>query len=335
MTLHAPWPVGVPRPRDYLETADGLHFAVVSSLLEENCALTSLRYVRRGSVLAKLSTGEANAYLQEHRSSYLVRSGLIDAMIHRVPLADVVWTHRPEERLRELQTGGDGDRLERRAMRAVETLVGGGAIAGRIGVGGSLLLGAQHDDSDIDLVVYGRAAFERARQALGTAVRTGRLAPLDQTQWEQAWKRRGSELPLDEYVRAEIRKQTKGLVDGTRVDLTLVVDHEEEVPERGPFRKRGKMALRAEVLDATAAFDHPARYLVRHHQVTQVVSFTPTYAGQAEAGETIEASGWLEEDADGVTRLVVGTSREADGEWIRLVLRGEEPQLREGELRLR
>ena len=68
-----------------------------------------------------------------------------------------------------------------------------------------------------------------------------------------------------------------------------------------------------------AAFDHPARYVVRHADVAEVVSFTPTYAGQAVAGETIEASGWLEVDSVGARRVVVGTSREAGGEWIRVV----------------
>ena len=95
-----------------------------------------------------------------------------------------------------------------------------------------------------------------------------------------------------------MRKRNKALVDGTRVDLSLVVDREEEVPERGPFRKHGMIVVRALVTDATSAFDHPARYRVEHDEVSEVVSFTPTYAGQAMAGEMIEASGWLEEDAD-------------------------------------
>ena len=68
-----------------------------------------------------------------------------------------------------------------------------------------------------------------------------------------------------------------------------------------------------------AAFDHPARYRVRHAAVSEVVSFTPTYAGQAVAGELIEASGWLEDDSAGARRLVVGTSREAGGEYVRSV----------------
>ena len=248
---------------------------------------------------SKLSSEGANSWLGEHRPEYLAHSALIDAMIHRVPLADVVRIHRPDERLAALRVAGATDRLEGLALRAAEALVSEGAPAERLGLGGSLLLGGQHDESDIDLVVYGRAAFGVARRALGAAVLAGRLESLDEAHWEAAWHRRGSDLGLEEYVRAEMRKQNKALVDGTRVDLSLVVDREEEVPERGPFRKHGMIVVRALVTDATSAFDHPARYRVKHDEVSEVVSFTPTYAGQAMTGEMIEARGWLEQDCSG------------------------------------
>ena len=43
------------------------------------------------------------------------------------------------------------------------------------------------------------------------------------------------------------------------------------------------------------------------------------YIGQAKKGEKIEAAGFIEEDKDGVRRLLVGTSREAEEEYIRIV----------------
>ena len=79
--------------------------------------------------------------------------------------------------------------------------------------------------------------------------------------------------------------------------------------------------ITAVVTDDRAAFEHPARFRVDHPGIVEVMSFTPTYAGQAQAGETLEASGWIEEDERGLRRLVVGTSREAAGEWIRTVRR--------------
>lgn len=294
---------------------------MVSSSVDDGHALTSLRYVRRGTVLTKLSTDEANEYLHRHRPAYLAHSSLIDAMIHRVPLGDIARVHRPDERLSELRAEGAGDDIEARVLRADRALVACGADGERLGLGGSLLLGAQHPGSDIDLVVYGRQAFEAGREALRAGIEAGQLGTLDDEQWKEAWSRRASDLTLQEYVGAEKRKLNKALVDGTRVDLTLVVAFDEEIPERGPFRKLQRLAITADVTDARAAFDHPARYQVRHSEVSEVVSFTPTYAGQALAGETIAAAGWLEEDAVGRRRLVVGTSREARGEYIKRVRR--------------
>jgi len=54
---------------------------------------------------------------------------------------------------------------------------------------------------------------------------------------------------------------------------------------------------------------------VDHETVSRVISFTHTYSGQALAGETIEAAGVLEEHGD-TQWLIVGTTREAKGEYI-------------------
>ena len=313
------WPPSVPRPRDYVETTDGLRFAVVSSTVDEGHALTSLRYRRTGGGLSKLGTAEAQAWLETNRPGYLVRSALVDALVHRVPLADVVHVHRPDERLALLLASGASDRLEEVALQAVHALGAYGADVRRMGLGGSLLLGAHGPASDIDLVVYGREAFHAARAALGAAIAAGALGGLGEADWREAWERRGSDLSLEEYIDAERRKQNKAVVQGTRLDLSLVADFAEEVPEYGPHRKLAQYEVRAAVIDASTAFDHPARYRVRHPDISEVVSYTPTYAGQALEGEVIEARGWLEEDARDARRLLVGTSREAGGEWIRKV----------------
>jgi len=60
--------------------------------------------------------------------------------------------------------------------------------------------------------------------------------------------------------------------------------------------------------------------------VSEILCYTHTYAGQALAGEVVEARGMME-DVRGQKRLVVGTSREPVGEWMRsLNLLGRVPQ---------
>ena len=102
------------------------------------------------------------------------------------------------------------------------------------------------------------------------------------------------------------------------------LDTEEAAPAPRPFDK----PIECTVSDALEAFDNPSRYLVEDVRVlegpgveiTEVVSFTHTYAGQAREGERILARGKLERFTgrnDGY-RVVVGTSREAEDEFIKL-----------------
>lgn len=67
--------------------------------------------------------------------------------------------------------------------------------------------------------------------------------------------------------------------------------------------------------DASLSFDNPAVYAVDHEEISKVLSFTHTYSGQALKGEVIEATGVVEEHGD-TKWLIVGTTREAKGEYI-------------------
>jgi predicted nucleotidyltransferase len=77
----------------------------------------------------------------------------------------------------------------------------------------------------------------------------------------------------------------------------------------------GKRKIEAVVTDASLSFDNPAVYEVDHDLITRVLCFTHTYSGQARSGEVIEACGVCEEHG-GEYWLIVGTTREARGEYI-------------------
>ena len=230
---------------------------------------------------------------------------------------DPIHIIRPESRLSELRRDGATSVIAGRAVRAA-ALLSERAPAERLGVTGSILLGAEADDSDIDVVCYGRTTFAAARAALAGALTDGRLVALSSDDWRVAWQRRAPDLSLNEYMRHELRKGTKALLEGTRIDLSLLQDPDEGASEVGPFRKLSRLQLISDVTDATAAFDYPARLGIDHPEIPEIVIYTATYFGQALVGETVEASGWLEEDGLGRRRLLVGTSRGAKGEWVRV-----------------
>ncbi len=297
------------RLRDFVEDRDGWLYAVAAYDNQERVGCV-LRYVpdpagdriRRASGVRyrKLDFAEAFARVAAEKPAYL-------DLLCRVPLDEIAAVHRPEavfpsvlardERVRRL---ADALRLE----------------PGTAGCTGSLLVGLEGPGSDIDLVVYGEA-FDRARARLPEAIREGLVDDLSEDLWQRVYAKRRPELSYEEFRRHEGRKWNRGQVGGTYFDILFSRDHAAIDPApvpKGPVL--GTRRVEATVTDASLAYDVPAVYEVDHSDVSRVLSFTHTYSGQALEGEVIEAAGVLE--AHGNERwLVVGTSREPVGEYIR------------------
>lgn len=308
--------------RDFVETAEGLLLAVVAHGLEEGRVLCWLRYLRRASRVHKLTAADARELLRTDYPSLLYRSAQRDVVVHAVPRADVTGHYRPVERLAEILRRPTAGGLEQQLLQLVRIIAAEPGDVAEWGVTGSLLIGAQHPQSDIDLVCYARPVFHAARRRLRAATRAGLLEELSDRLWREAYARRGCALSYEEYCWHERRKDNKFSIAGTKVDVSLIA----HLPPAAasPGHKRARVTLRATVTDDTYAFDSPACYSVDHARVSEIVCPTPTYVGQARRGEMVEAAGWVEETARGSHRLVIGTSREAPGEYLR-VLRGGPP----------
>jgi HAD superfamily hydrolase (TIGR01509 family) len=304
------------QPRDFIETSDDLIFAVVDARIEQGRVLSFLRYRREGGRVVKQGTEKANAWLAGHHADLLFDSPRLAARLHGVPVDRIARHYRPRQRAAELAVMAAPDSIEAKAQRCLAIFQAGGIPLTTIGITGSLLIGAQHPASDLDFVIYDRDAFHRARDVVRDAIVARDLAELAADDWREAYDRRGCDLGFDDYLWHERRKLNKGLCDGTKFDITLVADAAES--PSAPVRKLGCLSLTAEVTDASQAFDFPARYRLAHPEIGEVLSFSHTYAGQALAGEWVEMSGQLEQTDDGVRRIIVGSTREAPGEFIKV-----------------
>lgn len=305
-----------PLPRDFLETPEGLLFAVVAAGWEQDRALCFLRYRREGQAWRKLATDAANALLNDAYPQYLHYSAARDAHLHGVPMHCVSVHHQPRQRLMQLLRDGGRDAVEDKLCRLLALLAATGIDLSHVGVTGSLLIGAGRPDSDFDLVIYGRAAFFQVRVAVMALLQSGRLSPLDETLWRDAFQRRHGALDFADFLRHERRKFNKAAFEGTKFDITLTPETLEPAQS---YRKLGHTVIAARVVDADRAFDHPACYGLDHPDISEALSYTHTYAGQARPGEAVEIAGLLEQSEDQRLRIVVGSSREAPGEFIRVL----------------
>ncbi|MEJ2454811.1 MAG: hypothetical protein P8103_11730 [Candidatus Thiodiazotropha sp.] len=306
------------QPKDFIETAEGLIFAVVTEEPEEQRILAFLRYRKTESGYRKLSTREANDLLKTRHSDYLYFSKTRDVTLHGVHRDRIVRHHQPRKRLQEIRGRAPIDAIEEKLQRLTNLFEAQGLDLRQMGVTGSLLIGAHKPDSDIDLVLYRREAFFETREIIKRLLADQLLEPLDESLWQDAYARRGCTLSYEEYRWHEQRKYNKAAIGQTKFDISLLTP-ERRQNDRLSYKKRGRLCLRTTIANDEHRFDYPIRYQLDHPSIHEAISYTATYAGQALQGEHVEIQGQLEVSSAGRLRLVIGTDRESPNEYIKVI----------------
>lgn len=303
--------------KDFIETEQGLLFAVVADGQEQDRILCFLRYAFLGGQWQKLSTDNANAYLQRLYPDFLHYSEMLDTYLHAVAEQEIVRHYQPKAVLQQLLQEDSDDAVILDLQALCRLLVKNHLNLEHFGVTGSVLVGMQNHGSDIDLVCYDRVSFHQARNIIQALIVKDQCQTLNDDDWLSAYQRRACDFALDEYIWHEQRKYNKAIFNQRKFDLSLLAAT--PVQNDRCFQKSGFVRIQAEVVDDHYGYDYPAEFSLNHPEIDSVVCFTATYTGQAKAGEVIEAAGQLEVDDMGRQRIVVGSSREAIGEYIRVL----------------
>ena len=292
-------------------------FAVVAPGIEDHRVRCFLRYTKTAQGWQKLNTEQANNHLQQYHPQYVYHSPTLDAAIHGVHIDSIHRHHQPKQRLQELLQNHPQDTVEQDSLHLIELFKQRGITSQNLGVTGSLLIGAQKHSSDIDLVCYDKPTFQHCRQQIKHLLEHHLLQHLTETDWQEAYDRRGCALSFEEYVWHEQRKYNKAIINSRKFDISLF--NAQQVTDNTHYQKCGEIRLQCLVLDDSKAFDYPAEFKIDHPEITSVVSFTATYTGQAQQGERIEVTGLVEQNESGKKRIVIGSSREAQGEYIKVI----------------
>lgn len=298
------------RLRDFVRTDEDCFFSVVDYFHPDGVR-GILRYApdekgdrfAKGMKYRKYDFADSFDYMRKYHPDWI-------ADVHIIPQERISEILSPVDRLPEVV---DSDE---RIKTIVTVLSDAGIPMSKQGVTGSILPGLQNDMSDIDFVVYGPDWF-KARDAINRAkLSSSLIEAIDENMWQRIYRKRSPEISYDEFLLHELRKGNRGMVNGTYFDLLFTRDWDQihKPLERGSDTEHIK--IEANVTDATFAFDNPALYEIDHEEIDHILSYTHTYSGQALAGERIEARGVVE-DLGHKKRLVVGTSREPLGEWMR------------------
>ncbi len=309
-------------PRDFIQTQEGLLFAVVCAEPQDGKVGCFLRYMPTENGWQKVNTDEANRLLKQRYRHYCYTSAQFDATFHGVATDAIISHYQPENRLKQLLKLDPADDIEQKLHKLVAILARYGACKDSLGVTGSMLINQQWSHSDIDLVVYGRDFFLKARKAVSLAIADAALDDLDIFFMRDHYDRRLPALSFAEFAWHERRKLNKAVIDGCKFDLGMVCLSDELKSDNDRYYKQGTTTITARVVDDLHAFDFPARYRIDNGLLPEILAFTHTYVGQAKTGELIEAKGTVEHNqTTGQHQLIVGSSREALGDYIKVINR--------------
>ncbi len=329
------------RTRDFIYTTDDLFFATTSYLHPENRILSFLRYMpdpegersKNGQRYTKVDSNQAYEFLGKNHPEYLFDDSK-DLKMMGVPFDKVKDILKPEERLKEIINSDNNNELLKKVVKLADIFNDYADISySKMGVSGSILPGLYDPSvSDIDFVFYGLKNHKKAMDIFGEIKDKSDLKSISEEYWARLYEKRikDSTLSYEEFQWYEKRKNNRGLIDGTLFDILATRDWNEIKGKYGEekYEPLGTAMIECKVSSALGAFDNPAVYKIedvnilegKDVPITEVASFTHTYSGQAKDGEEIVVKGKLEKVVDNDTRyrVVVGTTREAFDEYIKL-----------------
>ncbi len=328
------------RTRDFVYTKDDLFFATTSYLHPEDRILSFLRYIpdingdrsKNGRRYSKVDSKQAYEFIGSTYPEYLFGKEKLKMM--GVPRNKVEKILKPEERLKEILESNNNDELLRKVVKLANIFHDYADIPySKMGISGSILPGLYDPDiSDIDFVIYGLKNHRKAMDTFGEIKDKSNLKSISDDFWVKLYQKRikDESLSYEEFQWYEKRKNNRGVIEGTLFDILSTRDWDEIKGKYGDekYESLGTAMIECTVSNAIASFDNPAVYKVEDVNIlegsdvdiTEIASFTHTYSGQAKEGEEIVAKGKLEKVTDKNVRyrLVVGTTRESIGEYIKL-----------------
>jgi predicted nucleotidyltransferase len=305
------------REGDFVETSDQLFFDVKGLLHPPERVVAYLRYypdnqgdrLRDGVRYAKVYELSKRRLLLEKRwPHYLYYDEVQGRKLQAVPLERILNLHMPSQGLATLGAE-QKDSLQVDALELIEVLIReSGVPRNCFGISGSLLIHLHSPESDIDVVVYGKAAAKRVQEALFNLLEEGKqFQRYKKHDLEGLYVRRGLRraIRLKDFILQERHKAFQGKFMRRDYFIRCVKSWEEIADHYGDARYRalGRCTISAMVKDDEEGLLTPCRYLLERVRVLagirsrlpiEIVSFRGRFAEQARVGEKIVACGRLE-----------------------------------------
>ncbi len=316
---------------DYIETVDGLFFAVKGIHHPPGLTIAYLRYIpdvngkriKNGQKYSRLyNLEDTYNLLKDHYPQYLNYIDKKSLILQSIPEKFIFKKLNPVAKLKEILSNPHGE-LELSLVKFVKALQINGINCNSIGVSGSVLIDLADTDSDIDLIIYGKENGWKVYNALSNLrnefdwINSYSIEDVTEvliSRWND------TDRETEDFLFIELKKILHGKVDGRDYFLRLIRLPQEVKEENS--RPLDTVKLRAKIIDDELSIFTPCSYLIEDCEyldtcsfplASELFSYRGKFTEQASKGDIVEVRGTLEEvvhDNERFFRVIMGAKKD-------------------------
>ena len=314
-----------PTEGDYIETKkENLFFDVKGLLHPNDYIICFLRFFphpngerkKNGIVFKKIyKLNERYDLLRKNYPKYLFFSEELDLEVQGVKKDEIKKIYTPRCFFEDLLKTPQLSSSEKRSKSLCELFITEGNLSeNSIGITGSIMVGLNTEDSDIDLVIYGTETSIKFQKKLKKIFKKSddcRKYTMDEYRTHYDWRAGGSNIPFEDFLKSEERKQHQGKFLGHDFFIRYIKSPKDW---KGNFydyqyKNVGRIKLKVDIIDSKDSIFTPCSYkinpikilksdikpnTVNIKDINEINSFRGRFCEQARKGEKVFVEGKLE-----------------------------------------
>jgi len=246
---------------------------------------------------------------------YLFFSKPFDLELQGVKNEEIKEIYTPRNCLRNLDYSDNLDGVEKKSKELCELFVSKGNLDEElIGISGSLMVGLNKIDSDIDIIIYGTENsldFQKNLRKIFENSKTCRTYTLEEFGSHYDWRVGGSDVQFEDFLKSEKRKLHQGKYLGLDFYIRYIKSPEDWKGSYYDYQYNnlGRIKIKAEILNSTNSIFTPCSYKIKNikvlekklksadidaKKIKEINSFRGRFCEQARNGENVLIEGKLE-----------------------------------------
>ncbi|MFX1572141.1 MAG: nucleotidyltransferase domain-containing protein [Promethearchaeota archaeon] len=310
---------------DYIETKKSNLFFDVKGLLHPNqrkiCFLRFYPHpegdrIKKGTKYKKVyNLEERYSLLRNSYPEYIFYSKELDTEIQGVFNNDIKKIYTPQDCLRALNEKENLSKTEKYSKDLCELFISKGNISrDSIGITGSVMVGMNKEDSDIDIIIYGtETSLKFQEKLIDLLAESNQIRMYNQEEYKKhyTWRVGGSNISFKEFMKSEQQKLHQGKFYGKDFFIRYIKSPNDWKGEFNDYQYKnyGRIKTKVLITDSKYSIFTPCSYNIKAikilekesnlkrvnlEDILEINSFRARFCEHAKEGETVIVEGKLE-----------------------------------------